>query len=94
MLVLAAGTARDRRPWASTAMRSHIMNSSSTSSDTTSTAAPWSRRSMMAWRISIAAPTSTPHVGCATTITFGASAISRPTMNFCRLPPDRLAATD
>ena len=39
-----------------------------------------------------AAPTSRPQVGCATISTFGAASISRPTMNFCRLPPDRVAA--
>ena len=45
-----------------------------------------------AWRICAAAPTSTPQVGCATISTFGCCRISRPTMNFCRLPPDRLRA--
>ena len=39
-----------------------------------------------------AAPTSTPQVGCAAIITCGRCRISRPTMNFCRLPPDRLRA--
>ena len=38
------------------------------------------------------APMSTPQVGCATTMTCGSSMVSRPTMNFCRLPPDRLEA--
>jgi hypothetical protein len=39
-----------------------------------------------------AAPTSTPQVGCDTISSFGLASISRPTMNFCRLPPDRLLA--
>ncbi len=44
--------------------------------------------------MSCAAPTSTPQVGCATTMIFGASRTSRPTMNFRRLPPERLGAID
>ncbi|MNN29852.1 hypothetical protein D3C81_1434720 [compost metagenome] len=39
-----------------------------------------------------AAPTSTPQVGCAATSSLGCWRISRPRMNFCRLPPDRLRA--
>jgi hypothetical protein len=31
-------------------------------------------------------------VGWLTISSFGAASISRPTMNFCRLPPDRLLA--
>ena len=68
------------------------MNNSSSSSEITRTATPRSRRSISAWRISIEAPTSTPQVGWATTMIFGSSMVSRPTMNFCRLPPDRLDA--
>jgi len=40
-----------------------------------------------------AAPASTPQVGWLTTRTTGLRRISRPTMNFCKLPPDRLAAS-
>ncbi len=40
-----------------------------------------------------AAPASTPQVGWLTTSTPGSRRISRPTMNFCRLPPERLAAS-
>ena len=39
-------------------------------------------------RICAAAPTSTPQVGCETISSRGRASISRPTMNFCRLPPD------
>ena len=88
----ATGFASDSRPCAITASRSQISNSSSSSSDTTSTATPLSRRSSSAWRICAAAPTSTPHVGCAAISSFGRCRISRPTMYFCRLPPDRLRA--
>ena len=42
----------------------------------------------MAPRIWAAAPTSTPQVGCETMKSLGPASISRPTMNFCRLPPD------
>src|SRR5580698_10466387 len=40
-----------------------------------------------------AAPASTPHVGWLTIRTPGSRRISRPTMNFCKLPPDRLTAS-
>src|SRR5713101_1363099 len=40
-----------------------------------------------------AAPASTPQVGWLTTSTAGFRRISRPTTNFCRFPPDRLAAS-
>ena len=68
-LVSRTGFGSDSRPCAITASRSQISNSSSSSSDTTSTATPLSRRSSSAWRICAAAPTSTPHVGCAAIIT-------------------------
>ena len=41
-----------------------------------------------------AAPTSTPQVGWASTSTLGFCMISRPTMNFWRLPPERDLASD
>ena len=56
----------------------------------TSTAAPRPARSISAWRMVAAAPASTPQVGWLTTSTPGSRRISRPTTNFCRLPPDRL----
>ena len=70
-------------------MRSQISNSSSSSSEITSTAVDWRLKSISAWRMAAAAATSRPQVGCETTSTRGARAISRPTMYFCRLPPDR-----
>ncbi len=91
-LVCAVGFAGDSRPCAITARRSQISNSSSSSSEIDEHGDAASRRSISACRISAAAPTSTPQVGCATTAPSGASMISRPTMNFCRLPPDRLRA--
>ncbi len=45
---------------------------------------------MIAWRIAAAAPASTPQVGWLTISRRGSRRISRPTMNFCRLPPERL----
>ena len=84
----ARSTEGDRRPLAITWSRSLISNSSSSSSLTTSTAQPASRSARISPRISAAAPTSTPQVGCETMKIFGLASISRPTMNFCRLPPD------
>ncbi len=57
-----------------------------------SSAQPASRSASSSARICAAAPTSTPQVGCATISAFGAASISRPMMNFWRLPPDRLRA--
>ncbi len=82
----------ETRPCAITTSRSQISNSSSSSSLTTSTAQPSSRSFSSAPRICAAAPTSTPQVGCETISSVGPASISRPTMNFCRLPPDRLLA--
>ena len=50
-------------------------------------------RSISAWRMVAAAPASTPQVGWLTTSTPGSRRISRPTMNFCKLPPERLTAS-
>ena len=83
----------DSCPWNITAMRSAISASSSRSWLITSTAAPRAARSISAWRIVAAAPASTPQVGWLTTSTPGSRRISRPTMNFCRLPPERLTAS-
>ena len=69
-----------------------ISNSSSSSSLTTSSAQPASRSFSSSPRICAAAPTSTPQVGWLTISSLGLASISRPTMNFCRLPPDRLLA--
>ena len=88
------GTLGETRPWAMTTRRSQISNSSSSSSLTTSTAQPSSRSASSSPRICAAAPTSTPQVGCETISSFGSASISRPTMNFCRLPPDRLFAAE
>jgi hypothetical protein len=87
-LVSAVRFAGDRRPLAITAIRSQISNNSSNSSEITRIAVPAVRRSISACRMKAAAPTSTPQVGCATTRSFGCCRISRPMMNFCRLPPD------
>ncbi len=87
-----SGTLGDSRPCAITTSRSLISNSSSSSSLTTSSAQPASRSASSSPRICAAAPTSTPQVGCETISSFGLASISRPTMNFCRLPPDRLLA--
>ena len=89
-----SATLGETRPWAMTTSRSQISNSSSSSSLTTSTAQPASRRASSSPRICAAAPTSTPQVGCETTSSFGSASISRPTMNFCRLPPERLFAAE
>ena len=81
-------------PCAITASRSQISNSSSSSSDTTRTPTPFvAQVEQRLADLNAAAPTSTPHVGCAAIIMFGCWRISRPTMNFCRLPPDRLRAS-
>ncbi len=77
-----------------TTSRSQISNSSSSSSLTTSTAQPLSRSASSSPRICAAAPTSTPQVGCETISSLGSASISRPTMNFCRLPPERLLAAE
>jgi hypothetical protein len=92
MLASPTGTRGDSRPRAITTSASAISNSSSRSSLTTSTAQPRSASPASSWRMRAAAPTSSPQVGCATSSTFGAASISRPTMNFWRLPPERLAA--
>src|SRR5207237_1280409 len=91
-LARAVVTDGDSRPCAMTCSRSVISNSSSSSSLTTSSAQPASRSFSSSARIWAAAPTSTPHVGCATISRRGFASISRPTMNFCKLPPDRLFA--
>ena len=84
----ARGTEGDKCPLATTCSRSQISNNSSSSSLTTSTAQPASRSARIEPRICAAAPTSTPQVGCETMSNLGLASISRPTMNFCRLPPD------
>ena len=52
------------------------------------TAAPACARAMIASWIASAAPASTPQVGWLITSTAGSCITSRPTRNFCRLPPD------
>ena len=81
---------------ASTAMRSQISNNSSSSSETHQhRRRPRSRRSMRAWRISMRrADVHAPGRLRDHHAPWAPAAISRPTMNFCRLPPDRLRAAD
>jgi len=83
----------DRRPPQITTSRSAISYNSSRSWLITSTAAPRAARSMIAWRIAAAAPASTPQVGWLTISRRGSRKISRPTTNFCKLPPERLTAS-
>ena len=42
--------------------------------------------------ISLAAPISTPHVGCEIINTFGLAFNDLPTINFCKFPPDNWSA--
>ena len=86
------GTARDILPCATTTKRSLISNNSSSSSLSTNTAHPALRRASSSLRMSAAAPTSTPQVGWLTISNLGLASISRPTKNFCKLPPDKLLA--
>src|SRR5438094_232063 len=75
-----------------TAIRSDSERTSSSSAETSSTAVPSSRSwTMRRWMNSIA-PMSTPRVGCAARRTFGLLPISRATITFCWLPPERLRA--
>ena len=53
---------------------------------------PRRRASRMSSQIAAWAPTSTPRVGCEATSRTGSPLISRPTMNFCWLPPDSARA--
>ena len=85
---------RRKCPAASTASRSLIVNSSSDSSDITEHRDALIAQINQRLPINCAAPTSTPHVGWATIIILGCNIVSLPTMNFCRLPPNRLEATD
>ena len=80
-------------PTLMTARRSVSISSSSRSCEITSTAAPLAASVIRAWWMAAAAPASTPQVGCETTSTPGFCSTSRPTTNFCRLPPDRLRAS-
>ncbi len=71
---------------------SEMANSSSRSCEMIRMAVPlWASDSRNLWMVA-AAPASTPQVGCAAISTEGACSISRPMMNFCRLPPERLRA--
>jgi len=92
-LASAIGSGFDSSPLCMTAIASEISNSSSRSWLMTSTAEPLRASSMSAWRMCAAAPASTPQVGWLTTMTLGLRSSSRPTMNFCRLPPDNAAAS-
>src|SRR5690606_35936696 len=92
-VISAAGSGEESWPSCMTAMRSDTSYNSSRSWLITSTAEPARARSMSACRIRAAAPASTPQVGWFTMITDGWRSSSRPMMNFCRLPPDRDAAS-
>ncbi len=87
------GSGSESTPTLMTARRSVSMSSSSRSWEMTSTAAPLAASVISAWWMAAAAPASTPQVGCETTSTPGFCSTSRPTTNFCRLPPDRLRAS-
>src|SRR5439155_517749 len=82
------------RPSYMTAIRSERERTSSSSAETSRTAVPSSRSwTIRRWMNSMA-PMSTPRVGWAASRTFGLLPISRATITFCWLPPDRfLAAT-
>ena len=81
------------RPSYMTATRSDSLSTSSSSVETSSTPMPPSRCSMIfLWMYSIA-PTSRPRVGCMAISSSGLRLISRATMTFCWLPPDRFCAS-
>ena len=63
--------------------------SSSRSADTSRVARPWARASRMSSHTAAWAPTSMPRVGWLAMSTAGPATISRPTISFCWLPPDR-----
>ena len=65
-------------------------STSSSSADTSSTAAPWSRISMIRRWMNSIEPTSRPRVGWATTRSFTSPVSSRAMITFCWLPPERL----
>ncbi len=78
----------DRAPPAITAIVSQSVKISSRSCEITTTAAPAAASATSALWIAAAAPASTPHVGWLTTSRAGSCSTSRPTTNFCRLPPE------
>ena len=63
--------------------------SSSKSADTSRVARPRARASRMSSHTAAWAPTSMPRVGWLAMSTAGPATISRPTISFCWLPPDR-----
>ena len=67
------------------------MKISSSSADTSSTAAPASRISTMRWWMNSIEPTSSPRVGWATMSSRGSPDSSRAMITFCWLPPDSVA---
>src|SRR6266508_2702651 len=76
-----------------TAIRSASANTSSSSVATSSTAVPRSRSEITrAWMNSVE-PTSTPRVGWLAISSFSGRDISRATITFCWLPPDRVPAS-
>src|SRR5262249_6589761 len=63
--------------------------SSSRSADTRTTASPLRRACFITSHTAAWAPTSMPRVGWEASRTVGSAIISRPTISFCWLPPDR-----
>ena len=86
---LGDGTERRHAPLAITISRSLISNSSSSSSLTTSSAQPASRSEQLAADLRRGAHVHAPG-GLADDQQPGGGVDLAPTMNFCRLPPDRL----
>jgi hypothetical protein len=85
------GKSPTRRPRNSTPMRSDRLKISSSSADTSSTAAPASRISMIRLWMNSIDPTSRPRVGWATISSLGSPDSSRAMITFCWLPPDSVA---
>ena len=89
------GLGRDQRagqpPPLITASRSEISSSSSRSCQITSTAGPGAARSSSAWWIAPRRRHPRPRSAGRRPARPGSCRISRPTTNFCRLPPDRLS---
>ena len=92
MPIDAIGWTAPRRPLLITAISSHRKNISSKSSEITNTAQPVSLRFWISRRIKAAAATSTPQVGLAISSTRGFWIRARPTIYFCKLPPDKADA--
>ena len=75
-----------------TAILCVISINSSISWDKTIIEVPFFARLTSDCRIEYSAPASIPHVGCEIINSFGLDEISLPITNFCKFPPDKLAA--